>query len=86
MNNMDNLVCVSREAVGIPDENDQLVSPDPGDAVSFQADGEVDRVEGGMVYVRLKAVNGQPMPETAPAEDPEEREEGELETLYRDSQ
>lgn len=60
--------CIPVEALAMPDDKEQMATPEPGDLVTYEVQGKVSRVEGGMAYVSPEKVNGQDMPEAA--EDP----------------
>lgn len=51
-------LCVPTSALAMPDEQDQMTEPSPGDAVTLQVEAKVSRVEGEMAYVTVQTVNG----------------------------
>lgn len=51
--------CVPVEALAMPDEGEQMETPDVGDLVNYQVTGKVTRIEGGQAYVKRETVNGQ---------------------------
>lgn len=50
--------CVPLDALSRPDDQEQMQTPEVGDAVSYTVDGKITRVEGGNAYVQPSAVNG----------------------------
>lgn len=66
-------MCVSTDALAMPDEQEQMEPPAVGDTVSFTVEGKVSRVEGGNSYVTPEMVNGKPVAaeagEAAPPDD-----------------
>jgi hypothetical protein len=67
---MDKLTCIPAEAVAIDG-----VTPEVGDTVNYQAEGRVERVEGGKLYVRATTANGKPILEDEAGEEMGEMEE-----------
>lgn len=63
-------IAVPLAALAQPDDQEALVTPGQGDAVSLQVDAQVVRVEGGMAFIKPTAVNGKPLEDEA-AEVPE---------------
>lgn len=53
--------CVPVAAVSVPDQDEQMAAPEPGDTVRYEVEGKVNRVAGGHVYVEPIAINGQPV-------------------------
>jgi hypothetical protein len=54
-----------------PDDQEQLVTPEVGDIVSYTVEGRVTRIEGDTAIVTVESANGQPIQSDAPAEMPE---------------
>jgi hypothetical protein len=50
----------------MPDEQEQMAAPEPGDAVTLQVEGKVSRIEGEMAYVTPTMVNGLEVKEENP--------------------
>jgi hypothetical protein len=46
-------------ALAMPDDQQQMTDPEPGDVVTYEVTGKVARVEGGTAYVRPEKINGQ---------------------------
>ena len=59
---MERDIAVAAAAVAVPDENETLVAPEPGDVVTVTIEGRVSRVDGEVVYVAPELANGEPMP------------------------
>lgn len=57
---------VALAALQQPDDSEQLVTPEPGDLVSYTVEGTVSRVEGDKAFVTVETINGQPVAESAP--------------------
>jgi len=76
-------LCVPTQALAMPDEQDQLATPEPGDVVTLQVEGKVSRVEGDNAYVTPSSVNGQPIGEKKPAEPvaPEQQDQADYSQL-----
>lgn len=55
-------ICVPTAALAMPDEQEQMTNPEPGDTVTLQVEAKVLRVEGDMAYVQPSSVNGVEMP------------------------
>ena len=53
--------CVPVAALQQPDDSDQLVTPEIGDAVSYTVEGKISRIEGDKAYVTVETANGKPM-------------------------
>ena len=68
-------VCVPLASLAMPDEKEAMEDPAVGDAVQFNAEGKVSRIEGGNAYVKLSAVNGQEMTEPEEAAEPSEEDQ-----------
>lgn len=76
-------VCVPLRALAMPDESEQMEPPAVGDAIQFNGEGKVSRIEGDNAYVTLSAVNGQELPREKAAEPSEEQEYASLEEAAR---
>ncbi len=81
---MGNEDCVPLSALGMPDETEQMQSPEEGDPVQYTVEGTISRIEGDNAYVTRTAINGQPVaqkpddqnqPEN-PAAEPDEDDQG----------
>ena len=68
-------VCVPLAALAMPDENEVLENPAVGDAVQFNAEGHIARLEGDKAYIALKSVNGQELPKPEEAAEPSEQDQ-----------
>lgn len=73
--------CVPLDALGMPDDTDQMAAPEVGDVVSYTVEGKVTRVQGGQAYVMPESVNGKPIGQPddgglKPAVGPEEELQG----------
>src|SRR5436853_7861392 len=66
-------VCIPSKALAMPDENEQMANPTPGDPVTFQVEGKVTRVVGENTYVKPTSVNGEPLDAKAAEEKPAEQ-------------
>ena len=53
--------CVPLMALAMPEEGDQMASPEVGDVVTYTVEGKVTRIEGDMAYVEPETVNGKPV-------------------------
>lgn len=53
-------LCVPSTVLEVGDEADKS-APEVGDSVDFTATGKVSRVEGGMIYVEVTSINGEPI-------------------------
>lgn len=53
--------CVPIDALAMPDDQEQMQPPAVGDAVNYQVDGKITRIDGQNAYVMPTAVNGQQM-------------------------
>ncbi len=62
------LIPLPAGALAVPDEGEEMVSPEPGDRLTVQMDVTVESVQGDQVMVRPLAVNGQELKEPEPAE------------------
>ncbi|MBS0229452.1 MAG: hypothetical protein JSS23_12275 [Proteobacteria bacterium] len=60
--------CIAKEAIA-PDGP----VPEPGDAVTVELAGAVDRIDGDRIYLREVTTNGVPVPQEAPEVPEEER-------------
>lgn len=56
---------VSLAALAMPNEGEQLETPQIGDRVSYQVEGTISRIEGDRAFVAKEAVNGQPVDQDA---------------------
>lgn len=45
----------------MPDETEQMQSPEVGDKVQYTVEGTVSRIDGDEAYVKRDTVNGQPI-------------------------
>lgn len=63
----ENELCVSLDALAMPDEHDKSEAPAVGDKVQAMVEGEVSRIVGYKAYVTMSAVNGQPVEATPEA-------------------
>lgn len=54
-----------------PDDQEQLVTPEVGDVVSYTVEGRVTRIEGDAAVVTVESANGKPLQGEAPAGLPE---------------
>lgn len=64
--------CVPVSALQQPDDTEQLVTPEVGDAVSYTVGGKISRIEGDKAYVTVETANGKPIadePENEPNAD-----------------
>lgn len=61
--------CVSLDALSMPDEQEQMETPEVGDKVQYSVEGEITRIEGNNAYVKKAAVNGQPVEHSEPDAD-----------------
>lgn len=57
---MGNLDCVPLSALRMPDETEQLQSPEIGDKVQYVVEGCVKKITGDNAYVERETINGQP--------------------------
>jgi hypothetical protein len=55
--------CVPVAALQQPDDSEQLVTPEVGDAVSYTVEGKISRIEGDKAYVTVETANGKPIAE-----------------------
>ena len=60
--------CIPLDALAMPDESEQMASPEAGDTVRYHVEGKVVRLAGGMAYVMPESINGQPVPAASPAD------------------
>jgi len=58
---MGNEDCVPLSALNMPDESEQMTSPEVGDQVQYTVEGKVSRIEGDQAYVSRTSINGEPM-------------------------
>lgn len=49
-------------ALAMPDDQQQMANPEPGDVVTYEVQGKVTRVEGETAYVTPETINGQAVP------------------------
>lgn len=69
-------VCVPVSALAMPDEQDQMATPEAGDIVQLQVEAKVTRIEGENAYVQPMSVNGQEIkPSEQPAAEPTPEEQ-----------
>jgi hypothetical protein len=54
-----------------PDDQEQLVTPEVGDMVSYTVEGRVTRLDGETAVVTVESANGKPIQREAPAAMPE---------------
>jgi hypothetical protein len=82
-------LCVPASALAMPDEQEQMTNPEPGDVVDLQVQAKVSRIEGENAYIVPESINGQKLPEAgaeAEAPGPEEQDAaqfGELQDMAR---
>jgi len=60
--------CVPVAALQQPDDSEQLVTPEVGDAVSYTVEGKISRIEGDKAYVTVETANGKPIADEAEKE------------------
>lgn len=83
--------CVPLAALNLPDNTEQMQSPEQGDKVQYTVEGTVTRIEGDNAYIKRDTINGQPVndaeaePEN-PAEDKGPGEEPDASSGGDDSQ
>lgn len=53
---------VPADVLAIPDDTEQMTSPEVGDTVRYEVEGKVTQVAGGQVVVRPERINGQELP------------------------
>jgi len=76
-------VAVPLKSLAQPDDKEQVQTPAEGDAVTFTVDATVTRIEGETAYVKVSAVNGNPIDDEAaePAPDNEMQEGADLRSM-----
>jgi len=67
-----NEICVDLDSLSMPDEQEKMQAPEVGDKVQANIEGEVTRIEGNKAYVKMTAVNGQKVDDTAASSDADE--------------
>lgn len=55
------------DALGQPDDKDQINPPEVGDTVDFSVSGKVTRIDGTTAFVQPSTINGKDVAATAPA-------------------
>lgn len=68
------LLCVPLEALGQPDEHDQVNTPEVGDKGQASIEYSVAKIEGPNAYLKLDAINGKTIeePQGPPTDDAEQ--------------
>ena len=76
-------VAVPLKSLAQPDDKEQVQTPTEGDAVNFTVDATVTRIEGDTAFVKVSAVNGNPVDDEAaePAADPDLQEGADLRSM-----
>lgn len=76
-------VAVPLKSLAQPDDKEQVQTPAEGDAVNFTVDATVTRIEGETAFVKVSAVNGNPLEEEAaePAPDMDLQEGADLRAM-----
>jgi hypothetical protein len=76
-------LCVPLASLAQPDDQEQNVTPQPGDKGSANIDYSVLRVEGDQAYITIEGVNGEKIGAAAAGDDAGEPSEQDEETALR---
>lgn len=63
--------CLPVECLAMPDQNEQMQTPEVGDMVHYTVEGRVTRIEGDHAYIERESINGKPCDEHDGAESPD---------------
>lgn len=77
----DGCIPVPLSALAQPNNQEQMQTPQEGDAITFQVDATIDSINGETAYVKPSAVNGTPLEaddnEPSPDDESQEPDDGE---------
>jgi hypothetical protein len=62
---------VPTDALGMPDEDEQMEAPEVGDEVTYTVTGNVVSIEGGNAVIERKTINGRDLAASQPPQSPE---------------